>query len=295
MTRGIGWRERWRRRRVFLREVIIKYQQDRAPLAAAGVAYYLQLSLVPLLLLLVSISAFLVTRAQVEILLTGLTTTLGRGISHALRMEVFAVMRHRGLVTSISLLFALWTGSQVFVILEIMLNQIWHIEESRTFLVRAARAVLMVLMTGAIVVALILMMTLLHTLASLQLLPLGWQVLTSPWIATVLLGVVLPLVLVTLLFAVAYRYLPARKIPWRVVLPGATAAGTIWVIVVHFFSWYTSVFVNYSFVYGSLGGLVLLMLWFNYSVQIMLLGAEISAIIHLHRAAAGLESADWGE
>ena len=61
-------------------------------------------------------------------------------------------------------------------------------------------------------------------------------------------------------------------------MPGAVIAGILWVIALRFFSWYTATVVNYSIIYGSLGGLVLLILWFNYSAQILLIGAEISAL-----------------
>ena len=68
--RRVGWREYWREGVDFLHEAWHAYQRDRAPLAAAGAAYYLQLSTIPLLLLLVSVATFVVTPEQIKTMLT---------------------------------------------------------------------------------------------------------------------------------------------------------------------------------------------------------------------------------
>ena len=167
--------------------------------------------------------------------------------------------------------------------MELALNEIWHVREERSFLVRSSRAVLMVLLSGAVIVTALILGTLMRSLERSHVRHAGASLQSLPWPLTFLAYDLLPLALVTLLFAVAYRYLPARPIPWRFTMPGAVIAGVFWVIVLRFFSWYTAHVVNYSLIYGSLGGLVLLILWFNYSTQIMLIGAEISAVIHGHR------------
>ncbi len=288
MPRDSKWSEYRRRGIAFIKEVWVAYQRDRVPLSAAGAAYYLQLSLVPLLLLLVSVATYFVTTRQIESVLTSVTAILGPGVGKALRIEVLAVFRHRGVVTSLSLLFGLWTGSQVFVIMELALNEIWHITEGRTFLVRVSRAMFMVILIGVVLILAFILSALMHTLASWRIFLYDQRNLLLPWPVTFIISYLMPLALVTLVFAIAYRYLPARLISWRITMPGAFVAGVLWTIALRFFSWYTSTVVNYSIVYGSLGGLVLLMLWFNYSAQILLIGAEISAILHQHRLAEGV-------
>lgn len=49
------------------------------------------------------------------------------------------------------------------------------------------------------------------------------------------------------------------------------------------FSWYTANFADYAVLYDSLGGLILLMLWFNYNAIILLLEAEISSVVQRER------------
>jgi len=293
-VRRVEWQAYWREAVRFLHEAWNAYQRDRAPLAAAGAAYYLQLSTIPLFLLLVSVATFIITPEQVKAMLTGLTGVLGPGVGRALRFEISSVFAHRGLITTISFFFGLWTGAQVFVILELALNQIWHVREERSFWVRSGRAVLMVLLTGVVAMLTIILGTVLRAIEQLHILMINGEAMALPWPVITIIDYLLPLALITAFFAIAYRYLPACIIPWTLVMPGAVIGGVLWVIALHFFSWYTATFVNYSIIYGSLGGLILLMLWFNYSAQIMLFGAEVSALLHKRHVEAGIAE-QWND
>jgi membrane protein len=93
----------------------------------------------------------------------------------------------------------------------------------------------------------------------------------------------------TLVFAIIYRYLSARHIVWGLAWIGAFIAATLWVIVLQIFSWYTAHIADYSVLYGSLGGLVLLMLWFNLGSQIFIGGAALIEVLHVRRERTGRE------
>jgi membrane protein len=81
-----------------------------------------------------------------------------------------------------------------------------------------------------------------------------------------------------LFLAVLYRYGPSRRQPqWRWVTPGAVVATLFWLLGSAVFSFYVTHFASYNVTYGSLGVMVILMLWFFLSVYSILLGAEINA------------------
>ena len=271
------------------------FQRDRALLAAAGVAFYITLSMIPLLLLLVSVAAFFVSPAQVQALGNELTTSFGAGVGGAIRSQVLSVVQNRGVLGGISLAVGLWAGSQVFVITQVALNEVWEVEEARPLWVRRGLALLMVIVTGALAAIAVLARFLVQVLGALRIPLLGFQVQQIPWFLLVLLNVVLPWLVITVAFLLVYRYLSARKISWRLALPGAIVAGTLWVLVLQAFSWYTGNFGNYNALYGSLGGLVLLMLWFNYSAIIMLYGAEFSSAWERHRTGTSAQRGEDGE
>lgn len=265
----------------FGHDLQVQYAEDRVPLAAGAVAFYLTVSLIPLLLLAVSVAAFFIAPSQAQALVRGLTASLGAGVGDAVRTQVLTVVDHRGLLTGISLLVGLWSGSQVFVYVEMALNQVWNVDEDRPWWKTRGLAILMVLIAGVLLLLIIGLTAVLRLLGGLHLL--GWQAPHISWLVAVLVAVALPTLLIAALFAISYRYLSCRRVPWRVVLPGAVVGAVLWEITLQLFSWYTAHFANYNALYGSLGGLILVMLWFNYSAQLLLLGAEVSAVLEQRR------------
>jgi membrane protein len=78
--------------------------------------------------------------------------------------------------------------------------------------------------------------------------------------------------------ALLYRYGPDRAQPrWEWVSWGAVAATTVWLFGSIAFSIYVSNFGSYDETYGSFGAIVILLLWFNLSAYVVLLGAELNA------------------
>jgi len=87
------------------------------------------------------------------------------------------------------------------------------------------------------------------------------------------------------LLALLYRYGPCRRnAKWRWVSVGSLFAMAVWLIASAAFSLYVSNFANYDRIYGSLGALIILLLWLYISFYIVLLGAEINAELELQTA-----------
>jgi membrane protein len=269
----------WTQATRFIQAVGRAFLEDRAALAAAAVAFFLVVSLIPLMLLLISVASYFITVPEAQELASALTRTFGSAVGGAVREEILSVVRNRGLLTGISLLVGLWTGSQVFVFIEEALNHIWGVEEGRPFWIRRGMALLMVLVTGLLLALAVGLVTLTRLFGELSIPLLGRHISELPWVMSILIHAVLPILLATLVFALVYRYLSARRVPWHAVFPGALVAAVLWVLALQAFGWYTAHIANFSLLYGSFGGLILLMLWFNYSAQIMLLGAEVAATL----------------
>jgi membrane protein len=78
--------------------------------------------------------------------------------------------------------------------------------------------------------------------------------------------------------AVLYRYAPSRERPlWRWVSWGSVLATVLWIIASGLFAFYVANFGKYDETYGSLGAVVILMMWFYMTAFIILLGAELNA------------------
>jgi membrane protein len=99
-----------------------------------------------------------------------------------------------------------------------------------------------------------------------------WSVLQWPVVALVVLFA----------FALIYYFAPAARQRFRWISPGSLLAFVFWLIFSLLFSLYASVAGSFNETYGSLAGVIILMLYVYYSALIMLVGAEINQVIEEH-------------
>jgi membrane protein len=96
-----------------------------------------------------------------------------------------------------------------------------------------------------------------------------WNVVSVPFvIACVLIGV-----------EVVYYVAPARERQWRWITPGAVLAVVLWLAMSYGLGVWVTNFGNYSATYGSIGGVILLMLWLYLTSYVLLVGAEVDVEI----------------
>lgn len=103
-----------------------------------------------------------------------------------------------------------------------------------------------------------------------------WALLRWPAIGVLVVGALLIL------------YTAAPKLPislWRS-LPGAVLGGALWVLATSLFGWYINNLSSYNRVYGSIGGLIVLMLWLYVVGMVILLGAELNGVLYRRRHGA---------
>jgi membrane protein len=102
-----------------------------------------------------------------------------------------------------------------------------------------------------------------------------------------------PVIVILLMVAVAliYYVMPDVKQEFRFITPGSVLAVVVWIIASLGFGFYVKEFANYNAMYGSIGAIIVLLLYFYISAAVLLLGAEMNAVIeHMSR-----EGKDPGE
>jgi membrane protein len=87
------------------------------------------------------------------------------------------------------------------------------------------------------------------------------------------------LFMMILIFAILYRYMPSKKHKWKGVLPGAIFSTLGWLATSFGFAYYVNNFTNYSYIYGSIGGVLVLLIWLFLSAIIIIMGGELNAVI----------------
>jgi len=170
----------------------------------------------------------------------------------------------------------LWSGSRVFASLDISLNEIWRVRNTRPYwkhrlLAIALVPLLLLAFLGSLAA------TAFYTLIVGSRLPsLGVVVQDLPILGDVV-SYLLPLLLSWFFFFLLYWFLPARKVPPRSAGIGAAVAAILWELAKLGFDVYLRNFGRMDTVYGTAAGIVILMLWFYYTAFTFLVGAVVGA------------------
>ncbi len=250
--------------------------RENISIIAAGVAFYSFLAIPSALTALVTLYGLLFNPADVERQVASLQGILPTDAANLITAQLKAVTAGKpttlGVSLVISVLVAIWGARSAMSTLITALNVAYAEEEKRGF-IRFQLASLG-LTVAAIVFAVIALALIAVLPAVIGLLPLGDLGKT---IAAVLRWPVL-VVLITIGLAAIYRYAPSRReAKWRWVSWGAAVATVLWLAGSALFSVYVSQFASYNKTYGSLGAVVVLMMWLYLSAFALLLGAELNA------------------
>lgn len=257
----------------YTKAVIKEFQKDNVPLLGAAQAYYYLLSIVPMLILLLSILPYLNIDSETAIQAMG--NVLPSGTVDVFRENIVAVVEQpNGGLLTVGILGTLWSASSGINAFIQSANEAYEVEETRSFIkVRLLAVALTIGMIVAIVVALAL--------------PVFGQVLIDfinlPAQTEILMQVlrwVISISVIGLVLMALYHFAPNKNIPFKHILPGAVITALLWQVISLAFSFYVTNFGNYSATYGSLGGVIILMLWFFLTGIILMVGAEINVVYH---------------
>lgn len=249
--------------------------------SAAAVSYFSMLALFPSLLLLLVASNRVFGPEAVEKYIIGKVLEFLPGSHTFVRRNLDSIYNiSSGLVIS-CIVIMLWAASWMFTVIEKALNRIWG-TAPRSFL--HGRAVNFAVMSF---VFLLLMLFSLFTasvsairaLADNIPLNLGETFASLSGYAWQLVFVAASAVVTISLFTLLYKWLPNTKVPLREALPGAVLAGVMWEGAKFGFAYLIPYF-EYDVLYGSIGAGVAVLSWVYFSSNIMLFGAQFTALLH---------------
>jgi membrane protein len=197
-------------------------------------------------------------------------------VSGAIRPAIEEVVstRRTGLMT-ISILAALWATSSGIEALREALNIAYGVEEPRAIWFCRLQSLAFTIIFSICIILVMLVLIIGPVIWSYiqPLLDVPWE---WGWVYEVLRYFV-AVALLYLVVALLYRWLPARHLPPREILPGAAVTVVLWVALASVFSLYLQNLGRFSVTYGSLGGIVLTLMFFYISALIFIFGAEINS------------------
>lgn len=283
---GLTWKE-------LAKRVWHEMQEDDVFGRAAQLSYYFLLALFPMLLFMTSLLGYFAEAGTGlrENLLNYLGNVMPGSAYELVHTTVDEISKAKsGGKLSFGILATLWAASNGMGAISESLNVAYNVKEQRSWWrVRLASILLTIALSVLIITALTL------TLYGGEI---GEKIATSYGLGSAftitwnILQWPIVLAFVLLAFSVIYYFAPdLRDQDWKWVTPGALIALVLWLLVSFAFRGYLAYFDSYSATYGSLGAVIIMMLWFYLTGAAILIGGEINSEIENAAAEAGAADA----
>lgn len=248
---------------------------DNLSVVAAGVAFYAFLAVVPSLAAVIAIYGLVSDPAQVGHQVEQLARVLPGEVTPLLQQQMTRIASHTQAASwsaIVGFLLAVYSSANATKALITGLNIAYGDRESRSFL--RLTGVAFVLTIGGILGAVL-------AIGLVAVLPAVLQHLQIPQSAELWVNWLRwPLLVGSFMFglAVMYRFGPSRHdAKWKWVSWGAAVAGVLWLAASGAFSLYVAKFGSYDKTYGSLGAVIVFLMWLYLSAFVVLLGAELNS------------------
>jgi len=262
----------------FLWRVIKGFRRNQGMLLSGAVAYYMLLSIVPLLaLLLVGLSQVYPPEALMETLNRELRLVIPAG-GAVLTEHIGGFLEHRQLVGWVGIGILVFFSTMAFTVLENAMSVIFFHRvaiQRRHFLVSAVIPFLFILLIGAGLLLITFISGALQSIDDTRVLLFGyeWDLQGAEGSILYLLGVGGLVMLLTAL----YLIMPVGRIAVRHALIGGFVAAVLWELTRHLLVWYFGTLSLVNVVYGSLATAVIVLLSFEAAALILLFGAQVIA------------------
>lgn len=262
-----------RKTKTFIDAVI----RDNISIYAAQASFFIIISSVPFIMLLLTLMKFVVPMDQITIL-TAISRfapeTIGNFLTTVVN-ELFSKTATAPLI-SITAVSTLWLASKGIMALYLGINNVFKPEKMPNYFYSRFISVLYTLI---FIAALLLTIAVFGFGSKIE----SFLSVRLPFFGAVIsfllhIKIILFTIMLTLVFALFYSFLPRAKKGFKYQIPGALCAAAGWILFSFFYSIYIEYFSNYSYVYGSLAALVFLMLWLYFCMNILLYGAEVNKL-----------------
>jgi membrane protein len=270
--KGMSWKE-------FLKGLKDEISSDGVTDLAATVTFYGIMALFPFLLFVVAVASVVIDPQDAQRLVDQLADVAPGAVTQIVGDRI----RQLGEQQNVSLLGfgalgAIWAASGGVMALMRALNRCYDVEEGRPFWKVRAVAILMTVVSGVLSLLAALVAVATAPLADVVGGPIGMAI---GWLRLPVAGVVM-----MLMWALLYYVLPDVEQRFRFITPGSVFGVVLWVVASWGFSKYVTSFGSYDKTYGALGGVIVLLFWMWLSSLVLLVGAEMNALIE-HRSPEG--------
>jgi membrane protein len=264
--------KKWRKAYEMLSRFTTKMGNDRVRAHSAEASFFAIMSFIPILMLLLTMIQYTpITEEQMMLTLEGITPF---EVTTMLKPIVTSLYRQSAVVVPWIVILALWSAGKSIIGVTDGLNAIYRVGEERNYVILRVRAMLYALvMTIALGVSLTILV---FGYDIVNFLKRQFVVMKEHSDELTVLPTLVAMMLLVVLFAVIYAFLPNRHQKFIKQLPGAIFASVSWTVFSYGFSIYLGMAGNMSVLYGSLTSLIGIMMWLYCCMYLLFIGAEIN-------------------
>ena len=245
---------------------------------AAEISFYLLLSLFPFLIFTISLVVYtpLIKLSKYIFVLDKMLPSSIFKIVSALTQSAIDNRSFNFLI--LSFILAMYTMSRAVLCLIRGMNKSYNIRETRPYFEDLFISLVFVIMLLVLIFISMIFLVFGENLGSFLFNLIGLdQYFMYIWnLCRYIIGIVTVIIILMNL----YRFTPNKKLTFKEVMPGAVVSTFCWIIASFCYSFYSSNFARYDIIYGSLGGIIVLMTWVYLSSWTILIGCEINARLY---------------
>lgn len=256
--------------------------EDNMTNGAAALAFFLMLAIFPALIFFLSVLPFLPIDNLQAAVLDFMKQAMPGEASELLTGTVMDIVNNKnGSLLAFGTLGTIWAASSGIVAIMQQLNIVYDVEEGRSFIKQRLTAVALMFGFGALMITAFALIVLGGQLEAW----LGSQYALDESVLTLfaIARWIIIIAMILLSFAILYYWAPDVEQKFAFITPGAVFGTIVIALASLAFAFYVERFADYNATYGSIGAVIILMMWLYVTGNVLLLGAEVNSLIeHYH-------------
>lgn len=264
----------------YIVKMALRYKNHHISSLASQLAFDMLFSFFPFLILLLTLVGFInVDPGEV---ISGLQTIMPEELYELVSTLALQLLQTRnGNLLSFSLMFSLYTASRAFRAIRYGLNRAYNEDEDKNKIKVVILSVLFMIVITFMIIF-VLGFLVFGEMISLELVQ--WLELDIKLFYFIrYLRYPIGLAGMIVIFSAVYKIIPSRRIKWRETFPGAVFTSIVWIILSMAFAFYVNNFGKYTDIYGSIGVVIVMMIWLQITSTTILLGGELNALLMYDR------------
>jgi membrane protein len=266
-----------------------KIEEDNIFFLGGAIAFKVVVAIVPLLLASLGITGLLLqsrfgvdATEQVIRLVFRAVPDVGPDTLQTLRLFLEDVIAGSSKLVGVGTLVLIWLATSLVGTLRTVLRDIFDIEEDRGVIAGKLFDIKMVIAAGTLLTLNVLLTVGFNILESFNSGPFRLDVERFAAIERILVQIV-AFVSIWFMFVLIYRYLPSRRVQWRIAMIAATFTGFLFELLKALFGWYVTNFAFYRSTYGNFATVIVFLLWIYYMSVAFVIGGQVGQVAALLR------------